>query len=141
MKFRYVYPFFVRQAMQVANAVAEEIENNLVWGRCFLNEEGFGSRPSCLTVDAKVNGDRATVKAHYEGGTVVKVTLLDLEEEYRPEDWWVEKVTCRYRILEDYSPAPEKTERDFSLKEISALREHKTKGWYHPHVLIEHVKS
>lgn len=72
------FSFKIRCAMEVAQIVAKEIS---------LREDG--GCPHLLSI-------RGTVPTfHYEGGTVVKIHMVDLEQDDR-EDWIVTKIAIRY---------------------------------------------
>lgn len=125
------FNFETRQSMQVAIAIAEEIENNTAYGREFCARCEHEKRPVLLSV--KGNTFR------FEGGTVVKVNLIELsqfDESWRndPEAWVVTHASVRFyeRDSSCFSVSDQKVEQMWDHKKLSALKE--ARPWWHPHV-------
>ncbi len=122
------FGYEIRQAMQVALAVAEEIENsprrivNLDW-------KGF-VRPVLLSIRGKVP------TFHFEGGTVVQVHMLDMDqftEMWRTphcQDWVVTHVDVRYYPTTSKKVKASETWGAEKLLELKSRR-----PWWHPHVV------
>lgn len=124
--------------MTVAQAVAEEIENNLSWGKDFLSPN-FGTRPVLLALPvSERNNKQATVTCRYEGGCVVKVFLEEEGGSYigdkEMEYWSIIKVESRFylRTSSGHQTSNEKTSMVFGCDELVSLKGHR--WWHHPHV-------
>lgn len=106
------FNFRTRQAMQVAMAVAEELER--------------GTRPVLLSIK--------NTTFRFEGGAVIKVYLSGgkyIENGNPPiEEWMVTHCEVRYYPREtDYR---KKREEVWDAKRLLALKT--TRWWWHPHV-------
>lgn len=117
------FSFQVRQAMTVATAVAEEVENNSQLEKKFC-EKRYELRPVLLSVSG--------MTFRFEGGTVVKVHLVDLNEERTklPQEWVVTHVEIRYRTLSLYDG--DQISETWGADKLDRLKE--IRPWYHPNV-------
>ena len=117
-KFQVNFPFQVRQATNVAYAVAEEVGNGL--------------RPELLSIAG------ATPTFRFQGGTVVGVNMVDLDtftESWRTphsQDWVVLSVEVRYYAHHTDS---EKISEVWEAEKLSELKTRRP--WYHPRVVDE----
>jgi len=127
--------------MQVAMAVAEEIENNAWRGYHdfgIWRERHEEVRPVLLSLQGTT--------FRFEGGTVVKVNMVDLskfQESWRTpkmEEWVVTQITVRYYPVDSTSRemvlrgrrSGQKVEEIWGHDELMALK--KVRPWHHPHV-------
>lgn len=120
-----VFSFQERQALQVATAVAEDVENNsqIGWEFC---EKRYEFRPVLLSVSG------TTIR--FEGGTVIKVHLVDLNEKSKgPRDWVVTHVEIRYRPLS--LNGGDKISETWGADKLSKLKG--CRPWGHPNVKDE----
>ena len=128
------FSFKVRQAMQVASAVAEEVDNNTKHGHLFGERREHEVRPVLLSIQGTT--------FRFEGGTVVKVNMIDCDqftESWRTphvQDWIVTHVEVRYFPYRPgtYSPIEEKTSEVWEAEKLLKLKE--VRPWWHPHVVI-----
>jgi len=131
--------FKVRMAMQVAMAVAEEVENNTCFGREFGLRGEEETRPVLLGYDAPQSKNEVVFR--FEGGIVVRIYMFDtdkLNESWRSphtENWVVYQADIRY-----YAHNPESCIRLSSHKvvetwddELEQLKE--IRSWWHPDVV------
>ena len=131
------FSFKVRQAMQVASAVAEEIDNNTKHGRLFGERCEQEVRPVLLSIQGTT--------FRFEGGTVVKVNMIDCDqftESWRTphsQDWVVTHADVRYLPYHPgtYTPVEDKTSEVWGADKLLALKE--VRPWWHPHVV--HLES
>lgn len=118
------FSFQERQALQVATAVAEEVENNsqLGWGFC---EKRYEFRPVLLSVSG--------MTFRFEGGIVVKVHLVDLNEKNKrlPCEFVVTHVEIRFRPLS--LDGSDKISETWGADKLSKLKERRP--WWHPNVV------
>ncbi len=126
------FSFATRQAMQVATAIAEEIENNTAYGREFGLRRDRENRPVLLSV--KGNTFR------FEGGIVVTPNMIELsqfEERWRdnPEEWVVTHSTVRFYELDKSCSrtSDQKVEQVWDTEKLSALKN--VRSWWHPNVV------
>jgi len=124
------FSFQIRQAMQVAIAVAEEVQNN-TRGRSFGERQEREVRPVLLSI-------RGTVPTfHFEGGTVVKVQMVDLDqftESWRTphiQNWVVTHCEVRYYRRDTHAKG-EKISEVWEADKLSVLK--KSRPWGLPHV-------
>lgn len=114
------FDFVARQGLQVASALAEEIENKLQHPD--RNFKVF-SRPVLLSVKDS--------EFRFEGGTVINVELYNVGEER--EDWVVYRAKARYYVYDpNWNRSEEKTVKVWEADNLVQLKE--TRHWYHPHV-------
>lgn len=116
------FSFQIRQAMQVAFAVAEEVENNTSKSYPFGQRREHESRPALLSI-------RGVVPTfHFEGSLVVKVHMVDLDkftESWRTPhfaNWVVTHVEVRYC----------NTSETWEANKLLQLKQ--VRPWHHPHV-------
>lgn len=136
------FPFLIRQAMQVAMAVAEEVENNYnsVRGIPFGERRVQEIRPVLLAIPSAKRGNftsEAEVAFKFERGVEVKVFLYDLSllaDEKRPEEWVATRAIVRfYELDKNYNRISEiKKEEVWQAEKLSRLKE--VRGWWHPYV-------
>jgi len=125
------FSFQTRMGMQVGTAVAEEIQNN----------PEYAGSPTATNVVRPVLLSFSGTTFRFEGGIVVKVNMIDLDqftESWRTphcEDWVVTHVDVRYRPFKSYAdnPTDEKTSEVWGAEKLLALKE--VRPWYHPHVV------
>lgn len=121
MKIEIRFPFIVRQATQVASAVAKEL---------------LPARPILLSISKPERED--TVTFRFEGGLVVRIFLHNMQGGIEPwrrgpisEDWVVWKAEVR-RYPEDGN----RTEKAEEVWDATRLAELKTRRpWWHPRVV------
>lgn len=116
------FRFEDRQAMQVAVAIAEEIQNNIALGRQFGTRREHESRPVLLSI----NGDCY----RFEGGIVVKVNLIELSQ----QEWVVTHATVRfYELDKSFSRvSDQKVEQVWDHDKLLSLKE--VRPWWRPQV-------
>ena len=127
------FSFAVRQAMQVAMAIAEEVENNTAHGREFGTRRNRETRPVLLSINDNT--------FRFEGGIVVKPNMIELSQfnecwRDAPEEWVVTHATIRFYELDgDYNRiSDQKVEQIWDAKKLLALKD--ARPWWHPHVVM-----
>ena len=127
-KFNVRLPFYVRQGLNVAERVVEEI---------------FDCMPAALAFEGKRNENRDKediVSVAFEGGTKIVVSLYNLsqlDECWRksPEYWVVTEVVAFY-----YDEDGKKQSKIFDDKKLLELKDRK--NWHRPEVKsIENIKG
>lgn len=120
------FSFKVRQAMQVACVVAEEIANNPALGGLPSATAKNGIRPVLLSISGTT--------FRFEGGTVVRVHLVGGRED-GTEGYGVTRVDIRYRPHQEYavSLSDEKVSETWGADKLLVLKE--ARWWWHPHVV------
>jgi len=142
------FNFEIRQAMQVATAVAEEVLNNTVYGNDFDTIPGDGIRPVLLSVagptHSELGNPERTVSAttfRFEGGVVVTINMIDMDqftESWRTshtQNFVVTSASIRFYALDPESCsriADTKEEQTWSAEKLAALNIRRS--WWHPHV-------
>jgi hypothetical protein len=131
------FSYMVRQATQVAQAVAEEVVNNTTaYDRKFGHRREQEVRPVLLSYSTPHS--KKEVVFRYEGGLVVRVYLFDfdkLTESWRTphlEDWVVYQVDIRYYQKDptSYSKTSEKVLEIWDGEKLSRLKE--LRWWHRP---------
>lgn len=140
------FSFQVRMAMQVAICIAKEVEH-LLGIQNYTAHIQLGNdvpmpaergQETCQPVLLSVGG-RTTFR--FEGGTVVRVELVDVGGEYpngrHCEQWEVVRAEARYypRNLA-LEKAGKKISRRFNGADLQRLQQVPGWGWYHPHVAV-----
>lgn len=127
---QYNFSFKIRQAAQVAAAVASEVGNVTRFGGEHSGDGTF--IPSLLSIAAPETKNEVVFR--YEGGTVVRVHLFDLDtltEYWRTphvESWVVYGADVRYFSLDPKSyfrVGNEKVEEKWDAAQLTDLREHR----------------
>ena len=127
------FSFQTRQAMQVALAIAEEIDNNTKHGRPFGERREQEVRPVLLSIQGTT--------FRFEGGTVVRVNMIDCDqftESWRTphsQDWVVTHADVRYLLYHPgtHTPVEDKTSEVWGAEKLLELKE--VRSWWHPHVV------
>lgn len=142
MKFDVQFPFSVRQAVEVASAIARSVNADLRFAREMLTTDK-ATTPSVLRIASNGSAKNGTceVRVRFEGGTDVTVSLFNtvtLLESWRQgpaEDWVVFRATARFYKLDPSYRRTEKSkaEMEFSAEDLLRLQESPL-GWHHPHV-------
>lgn len=121
--FQISFPFRIRQALSVADALSATIK------KC--------GKPACLSIKEShkklKGGTIISITARYEGGTVVKVELIDIslyDENLRDchEDWVVTQALVRY-----WDGGEQKKEKHLDYNALNTLQ--KAGHWRHPYVV------
>lgn len=126
------FSFKTRQAMAVATAVAEEIENNPAYSGSPTATNAV--RPTLLSI--------CGTTFRFEGGTVINVHMVDMDtfttESWctpHMQDWVVTHADVRYRPYRPYADSPlgDKISQTWEANKLSDLKTRRP--WYHPHVV------